>query len=216
MFEDVLVQVRQFTFPVDFVIMDIEEDSDIPLILDRPFMLTVKCIVDMGNGNLEMSVDDQKVTFNLFEAIKHPNDHKACFKVETIEQEADMVVQNMVPHSPLEKALINVVDCLTKEEENDLRACLVDLDKLKIVPSRECAFEVLKKKPATEKPMVDLKILPAHLKYVFLDDNETKRVVISSTLYIDEESRLVEVLKRHRATIGWHISNLKGKQSISH
>jgi len=37
--EDVLVKVCQFTFPVDFVIMDIEEDSNIPLILGRPFML---------------------------------------------------------------------------------------------------------------------------------------------------------------------------------
>ncbi|XP_006598399.1 uncharacterized protein [Glycine max] len=69
--EDVLVKVRQFTFLVDFVIMDIEEDFEIPLILGRPFMLKTKCIVDIGNGNLEMSVEDQKVIFNLFEAIKH-------------------------------------------------------------------------------------------------------------------------------------------------
>ena len=56
--EDVLVKVHQFTFPVDFVLMDIEEDSDIPLILGRPFMLTTKCVVDIGNGNLEMGVED--------------------------------------------------------------------------------------------------------------------------------------------------------------
>ena len=56
--EDVLVKVHQFTFPMDFVIMDIEEDSDIPLILGRPFMLTAKYIVDMGNDNLDMSVED--------------------------------------------------------------------------------------------------------------------------------------------------------------
>ena len=58
--EDVLVKVRQFTFPADFVIMDIEEDAEIPLILGRPFMLTANCVVDMGKGNLEMSVDDKK------------------------------------------------------------------------------------------------------------------------------------------------------------
>lgn len=69
--EDVLVKVRQFTFPVDFVIMDIEEDAEIPLILGHPFMLTTNCVVDMGKGNLEMSVDDQKVTFNLFDSVKH-------------------------------------------------------------------------------------------------------------------------------------------------
>ena len=75
--------------------MDIEKDYDIPLILGRPFMLTAKCVVDMGNGNLEMSVDDQKVTFNLFEAIKHANDNKTCFKVETTEQETNIVVQSL-------------------------------------------------------------------------------------------------------------------------
>ena len=74
--EDVLVKVRQFTFPMDFVIIDIKEDSDIPLILGRPFMLTAKCVVDIGNGNVEISVEDHKATFNLFEVIKHPSDSK--------------------------------------------------------------------------------------------------------------------------------------------
>ena len=135
--------------------MDIEEDSDILLILGRPFMLTTKCVVDTGNGNLEMSVDDQKVTFNLFEEINHPNNNKACFKVETIEQEANIVVQSLTFHSPLERALINAIDCLTKEEEKDLRACLEDLDRSKAIPSREYAFEELKKDTTTKKPRVD-------------------------------------------------------------
>ncbi|XP_006573951.1 uncharacterized protein LOC114406560 [Glycine soja] len=43
--EDVLVKVHHFTFLVDFFIMDIEEDTEIPLILGRPFMLTAKCVV---------------------------------------------------------------------------------------------------------------------------------------------------------------------------
>ena len=52
--DDVLVKAWQFTFPINFVIMDIEKDADIPLILGRPFMLTAKCVVDMGNGNLDL------------------------------------------------------------------------------------------------------------------------------------------------------------------
>ncbi|KHN46566.1 hypothetical protein glysoja_032658, partial [Glycine soja] len=85
--EDVLVKVRHFTFPVDFVIMDIEEDTEIPLILGRPFMLTANCVVDMGNGNLELSVDNQKVTFDLFKAMKYPRESWKCFKVEEIDKE---------------------------------------------------------------------------------------------------------------------------------
>ncbi|KHN21253.1 hypothetical protein glysoja_041804, partial [Glycine soja] len=83
--EDVLVKVHHFTFPMDFVIMDIEEDMKIPFILGRPFMLTANCVVDMGNGNLEMSIDNQSVTFNLFEEIKYPGEDRRCFKVEEVD-----------------------------------------------------------------------------------------------------------------------------------
>ena len=89
--EDVLIKVHQLTFLMDFVIMDIEEDAEIPLILGRPFMVTAKCVVDMGKDNLEMSVEDQKATFNLFEGINHPSDSKTCFKVDEIEQKANLV-----------------------------------------------------------------------------------------------------------------------------
>ena len=47
--------------------MDIEEDVEIPLILGRPFMLTSNCVVDMGKGNLQMGIDDKKITFDLFD-----------------------------------------------------------------------------------------------------------------------------------------------------
>ena len=58
-------------------------------------MLTTKCVVDMGNDNLEMSLEDQKAIFNLFKAIKHPSDNKTCFKVEAIEKEADLVGRHL-------------------------------------------------------------------------------------------------------------------------
>ncbi|KHN31594.1 hypothetical protein glysoja_043037, partial [Glycine soja] len=71
--EDVLIQVKQLIFPADFVIMDIKEDPNISIILGRPFMSTTNCIVDMGKGKLELGVEDQKVLFDLFEAMNHPN-----------------------------------------------------------------------------------------------------------------------------------------------
>ena len=55
-----------------------------------------------------------------------------------------------------------------------------------------------------------MKTLPNQLKYVFLEENETKHVVINNELISEEENRLVEILKRHRVAIEWHISNLKG------
>ncbi|XP_006596785.1 uncharacterized protein LOC114383999 [Glycine soja] len=57
--KDVLVRVKHFIFPTDFVVMDIEEDANIPLILGRPFMSTASCVVDMGKKKLEMGIEDQ-------------------------------------------------------------------------------------------------------------------------------------------------------------
>ena len=64
---------------------------------------------------------------------------------------------------------------------------------------------VEKEVPSEKK--IKLKILPDHLKYVFLE--EDKPVVISSTLTTEEENRLVDVLKKHREAMGY-ILDLKG------
>jgi len=204
--EDVLVKVRHFTFPVDFVIMDIEEDTKIPLILGRPFMLTANCVVDMGNGNLELSIDNQKITFDLFKAMKYPQEGWKCFRVEEIDKEDVSILKT--PQTLLEKAMVNVLDCLTSEEEEDLKAFLEDLDRQDSIPEGEADFETLKKEVPSEKKKVELKILPNHLKYMFLE--EDKPIVISNALTTEEENKLVDILKKHRKAIGWHISDLKG------
>ena len=133
-------------------------DQDSFYSLGRPFMLTAKCVVDMGNGKLELSMDDQKVTFNLFEAIKHPNNNKSCFKVEAFEQEVDHAMQHLTTHSPLEKALIYALDCLTNDEEKDLEACLEDLERLKEIHEGEDTIEALKEDIPPEKRKLELKM----------------------------------------------------------
>ncbi|XP_006601563.1 uncharacterized protein [Glycine max] len=85
--EDVLVRVKHFTFPADYVVMDICEDNDIPLILGRPFMLTASCVVDMGRKKLEMGFEDQRISFDLFEEDKHVPDQNVCLQVKEVEKE---------------------------------------------------------------------------------------------------------------------------------
>lgn len=48
--EDVLVKVDKFLFPIDFVMMDIEEDNDAPLILGHPFMKTTIMMICIDEG----------------------------------------------------------------------------------------------------------------------------------------------------------------------
>ncbi|XP_050877384.1 uncharacterized protein LOC127081145 [Lathyrus oleraceus] len=48
--EDVLVKIDKFVFPVDFVILEMLEDEEIPLILGRPFPETGKCMINIKEG----------------------------------------------------------------------------------------------------------------------------------------------------------------------
>ena len=45
--EDVLIKVRKFIFPVDFVVIDIEEDKQVPLLLGRPFLAIGATLIDV-------------------------------------------------------------------------------------------------------------------------------------------------------------------------
>ncbi|XP_050916630.1 uncharacterized protein LOC127131760 [Lathyrus oleraceus] len=45
--EDVLVKVDDLLFPTDFIILDIPEDTETPLLLGRPFLATNRTLIDM-------------------------------------------------------------------------------------------------------------------------------------------------------------------------
>ena len=89
--EDLLVKVDKFLFPVDFVVMDIEEDVDVYVILGRPFMKTAKVIIDVDKGKLKVCVENEEVSFNVFKAMKHHNDKKDCFRLDVIDEEYSRV-----------------------------------------------------------------------------------------------------------------------------
>ncbi|XP_020209283.1 uncharacterized protein LOC109794224 [Cajanus cajan] len=103
--EDLLVKVDKFFFPVDFVVMDMEEDFEVPLILGWSFMKTAKVIIDVDDGKLKVRVHGDEVNFNIFEAMKHPNDKKDCFRVDVIDEVCLEARRKFSLATPLEKAL---------------------------------------------------------------------------------------------------------------
>ncbi|KAK5839158.1 hypothetical protein PVK06_007924 [Gossypium arboreum] len=60
--EDVLVKIDKFIFPIDFIVLDIEEYSNTPLILGKPFLATAITIIDAGIGELTLWVGDKTIT----------------------------------------------------------------------------------------------------------------------------------------------------------
>ena len=84
--ENVLIKVDKFTFPNDFVVVDLEEDKHSSLILGRPFMKTSKTLIDVHNGKLILRVGDEKVEFNMAHSTQILKEEETCMKVEMIEK----------------------------------------------------------------------------------------------------------------------------------
>ncbi|KAJ9558521.1 hypothetical protein OSB04_013135 [Centaurea solstitialis] len=175
--EDVLVQVDKFIFPADFIILDCEVDQEVPIILGRPFLATGRTLIDVQKGELTMRVHDQRVTFNVLDSLKYPDEREECSTLSEIETWCE------------EKTLGEILwDADTDDEAED------DNEEVPLVTA---AFEVLENEdrktlvPSLEvAPDLELKQLPSNLKYAFLGDSGKLPVIISSSLEADQEEKL--------------------------
>ncbi|GJT11668.1 reverse transcriptase domain-containing protein [Tanacetum coccineum] len=66
------------------------------------------------------------------------------------------------------------------------------------------------KSSVNEPPEVELKDLPPHLEYAFLEGNDMLPVIIAKDLKNEEKAALIEVLKSHKRGIAWKLSDIKG------
>ena len=115
--EDVLVKVDKLIFPADFVILDFEEDKKIPIILGRPFLATGRTLIDVQKGELTMRVQDQNVTFNVFNAMKFLTENEECLKVKLVDSVLTSELDQLLRSDALEKALLGNSDSEDDEGE---------------------------------------------------------------------------------------------------
>ncbi|GJY45765.1 DNA-directed DNA polymerase [Tanacetum coccineum] len=74
--ESLLVKVSKFIFPVDFVVLEMDEDELVLIILGRPFLAMARVVIDVHKGKLSLRVRSETVTFNIGKSMeaKHSRD----------------------------------------------------------------------------------------------------------------------------------------------
>ncbi|PIN08325.1 DNA-directed DNA polymerase [Handroanthus impetiginosus] len=210
--EDIFVKVDKFIFPADFVVLDVEADSEIPIILGRPFLATGLTLIDVQKGEFTMRVQDQHITFNVFKAMKFPNESDECFSVSLFDNLAENKLVAEQSLDPLERALLDLLD--EKNEED--REVVKILDASKYFKSRgvesleRIAPSKILKPSIEEPPTFELKPLPSHLCYAYLCESDTLPIIISSSLSDLQVEKLLRVLRNHKGAIGWTIADIKG------
>ncbi|XP_073154065.1 uncharacterized protein [Henckelia pumila] len=146
--EDVLVKLDKFIFPVDFVVLDMEEDLDMPLILGRPFLATGK----NNEEYFQLDVVDSLLFDYVQDTFQEPLE--TALISEHVDDFSDEI-EGMT-------AYLN--DNQSWRRGGKLR--LEDLGNRKDL--------VLQKPSIEEPPTLELKPLHTHLKYVFLGEMEAR------------------------------------------
>ena len=115
--EDVLVKVGKFIFPVDFVIMKMEEDTQVPLLLGRPFLATRAALIDVQKGELTLRVGNEAMHFNLHRSLEHLDvDAESCMAVEknslfSVKLNSDCTLQHSINEIEMNFQYLESIDC---------------------------------------------------------------------------------------------------------
>ena len=115
--EDVLVKVGKFIFLVDFVIMQMEEDTQVPLLLGMPFLATGAALIDVQKGELTLRVGDEAMHFNINRILEHPNvEADSCTVVRNNsllndELNSDCIIQHSINEIEMNFQYLESFDC---------------------------------------------------------------------------------------------------------
>ncbi|GJZ09935.1 reverse transcriptase domain-containing protein [Tanacetum coccineum] len=207
--EDVYVKVGKFHFLADFVVVDFEADPRVPLILGRSFLKTGRTLIDIYEGEITLRVDNEAVTFNLDQTMKYSstNDKSTSdpFTSEFTLEEIDAFLYD--------KSISMESDHDDYDPEEDIYVLeqLLNDDPFQLPPMDLKQSEVTEAKSSIEEPPeLELKDLPSHLEYAFLEENDKLPVIIAKGLKNDQKEALINVLKSHKRAIAWKITDIKG------
>ena len=204
--EDVLIQVDRFYYPVDFVVLDTEPvavgPNHVPIILGRPFLATSNAIINCRNGVMQITFGNMTLELNIFHLGKrHMHSEEDDFEEVCI---LDTILEEQA-NQQQEILTSELSECLVKQHEHQ------EVGLMQGYRSRKAEILPLMTGDEPKEPQqLELKPLPAELKYAFLEENEQCPIVISSLLTTAQEHNLLHLLKKNKQALGWKIYDLKG------
>nr|GEZ60136.1 reverse transcriptase domain-containing protein [Tanacetum cinerariifolium] len=225
--KDVSFKVRVFHFPADFVVVDFEPDPRVPLILKRCFLKTSRALINVHKGELTLRIRNEAITYNLDQTVRDSANYNQMManKIDVIESACEEYYQEVLGFS-------NVTTSGTPTPQNDP---IVFATSPTLTPFKDSDFllfeeadafleqnlpsfkEELKayeaqtvKSSVDEPPDVELKDLPHHLEYAFLEGDNKLPVIIAKELGSEEKAALIKVLKFHKRAIAWKLSDIQG------
>ncbi|GJV67129.1 DNA-directed DNA polymerase [Tanacetum coccineum] len=162
--EDMFIKIDKFVIPIDFVILDMREDSRIPIILRRPFLATARAMINVFNKKITLRVGSEEVIFDVDQSMKKPHtEDDECYGIDDL----DTIPIRRIDH-------INTPYSHERHKQEET------LNEHLYFAS---AIEIDENRP-------ELKDLPSHLEYAYLKGDESCLVIILSKLMEKEKTSL--------------------------
>ncbi|KAL0445302.1 UNVERIFIED_CONTAM: hypothetical protein Slati_2252900 [Sesamum latifolium] len=199
--------------------------NKLPPKLKDPGSFSIPCTI--GESNFDKALCDLGASINLmpYSIFKKHGMHELTPTIVTL-QLADRSIK--YHRGIIEDVLVKVgkfvisVDFVVLDMEEDTNTPLVlDAGRGDTIPKPRRYLPLdgpssPELKPSIEKPpSLELKPLPSHLKYVFLESDSSLPIIISSDLTIIQEEKMKRVLKEHVTAIGWSIADIKGISPVT-
>jgi hypothetical protein len=141
--EDVLVKVNDLVFPADFVILDMAEDEEMPLILGRPFLATGRALIDVERGELMLRFHKEQVVFNIFEAMKHQDENPKCYRIDVVEETVEDHSLESQPIQPMEGEIVKSEKMV---EDVGMKECVKQLEASTEIRQQQSSGDILDNK----------------------------------------------------------------------
>ncbi|GJX40604.1 reverse transcriptase domain-containing protein [Tanacetum coccineum] len=132
---------------------------------------------------------------------------RACNPTPYFEPIVSTASPNLTPFGDSDFLLMEEADSFLALEDDptssEVDPTYQDPKELKICEAKTVESSV------DEPPEVELKELPPHLEYAFLEGDDKLPVIIAKDLKDEEKAALLKVLKSHKRAIAWKLSDIK-------
>nr|GEY33385.1 hypothetical protein [Tanacetum cinerariifolium] len=237
--KDVSFKVGIFHFLADFVVVDFEPDPQVPLILGRCFLKTSQALIDVHKGELTLCIGNEAITYNLDQTVLgFSNVTESGTPTPHNDPIISAIPPTLTPFEDSDFLLFEEADAfLGLEDDLDslkinpfyydpegdilLLEAILNSEPSHPLPNQDQNLPSFKeevkayeaktvKSSIDEPPEVELKDLPHHLEYAFLEGDNKLPVIIAKELRSEEKATLIKVLKSHKRAIAWKVSIIQG------
>nr|GEV96861.1 reverse transcriptase domain-containing protein [Tanacetum cinerariifolium] len=220
--KDVAFKVGVFHFPSDFVVVDFKPDPRVPLIIRRCFLKNGRALIDVHKDELTLRIGNEAITYNLdqTEVLGFSYVTKSGNPTPHDDLIVSTTSLTLTPFGDSDFLLFEEADAFLSLEDDSnsskinpfyydpegdilLLETILNSEPLRPLPNHEQYLPSFKKElkvceektvksSVDEPPEVELKDLPPHLEYAFLESGNKLPVIIAKELGDEEKSALIK------------------------